>query len=519
MAPERTSGLIRGLVYCSARGKALRENLVFTIPKTKLPSGIIHFTLFDATTGEPLQERLVFHQATDRLQLEIKSDKARYKARELVQLDISATTPEGQPVAANLSLAVTDGLLQPETNAQNLVNYLLLSSDLQGPVEQPEYYFKGTEASTVQALDNLMLTQGWRRFVWKDVLAENHSPYKFYPEQHLSISGQINRLLTNKPLANAEVLLYTTGRSGYILQAKTNEAGRFRVEGLVFDSVASLFVQAKNEKGKLNTTVLLDAATAPPLRFLSPQGAVGPSPLSEEYLQRMRNQQKLADAYIFKKGGRVLKEVQVTAQKPVEPAQQRLYGTADNVIRMTDQMASYSNILQVLQGRVAGLQVNGNSVSIRGGGTPLFLLDEIPVDLDMILAIPPMDVETIEVLKGASAAIYGSRGGNGVVAVFTRRGTVSTGRPQTGTTTAKLMGYYKTREFYSPGYEMAREEHALPDLRSTLYWNPEVKTDSNGKASIRFYNADQVQSLRVSLEGISPGGLPGSRTLLIGSGR
>jgi hypothetical protein len=289
--------------------------------------------------------------------------------------------------------------------------------------------------------------------------------------------------------------------------------------------VASLFVQAKNAKGQMNTTVVLDEVSSPPLRFLAPQAAEAPSLFQEEYLQRMQTQQKLMDAYVFKKGERVLKEVQVRARKPEPPSPPRTYGQADNVIKMDDKMPHFSNILQALQGRVAGVMVSGDRVSIRGGGSPLFLLDEIPLVPEeggkvpmIVLGLSPSDVETIEVYKGAKAAIFGVRGAGGVIAIYTRRGfnTADAKRLHHGRITAPLMGYYKTREFYSPKYEIATEEHNLPDLRSTLYWNPRVQTDSSGKTRVSFYNADKVGKLRVRLEGISPGGLPGSRTFVIG---
>ena len=152
----------------------------------------------------------------------------------------------------------------------NLAAYFLLSSDLPGTVEQPDFYFQENNPDALQALDNLMLTQGWRRFVWKDILTETYPPLKFYPEEGLAVSGQINRLLTNKPLANAEVLLVNSGTDGFIIQTKTDAAGRFGVNGLDYDSVRTLFVQAKNEKGKANTLVILDKTSIPPLQFLSP---------------------------------------------------------------------------------------------------------------------------------------------------------------------------------------------------------------------------------------------------------
>jgi TonB-dependent SusC/RagA subfamily outer membrane receptor len=314
-------------------------------------------------------------------------------------------------------------------------------------------------------------------------------------------------------------LLVSSGSQGFIVQTKTNETGRFAVDGLDFDSVSTLFVQAKNEKGKANTLVLLDKTEVPPLQFLSPQLPAN-IPFSEAYIQKMKNQQKINDTYTFKNGERVLKEVQVTAKRSVAPEKTRLYGTADNVIKMTDQMASFSNVLQAIQGRVAGVNVTGGGanmqVSIRGGGEPLFLLDEIPVDINMISSLSPTDVETIEILKGASAAIYGVRGGNGVIAVYTKRGGgIVDNRPPTGTTLGKIYGYYKAREFFAPRYDVAREVHNLPDLRSTIYWNPRVKTDSTGKASVTFYNADQVNGLQVVLEGLAPTGAVGSLSVRV----
>jgi TonB-dependent SusC/RagA subfamily outer membrane receptor len=155
-------------------------------------------------------------------------------------------------------------------------------------------------------------------------------------------------------------------------------------------------------------------------------------------------------------------------------------------------------------------------VSIRGGGTPLLLLDGMPTDLDMINSINPVEVETIEVLKGTSAAIYGIQGGNGVIAVYLKRGYSGNSRDRRGIISAKIPGYYTARQFYAPKYNIRKEEHDLPDRRSTLYWNPMVKTDAAGKAMVSFYNADEVTSMRAIVSGVSDSGLLGSTTFLIG---
>lgn len=89
----------------------------------------------------------------------------------------------------------------------------------------------------------------------------------------------------------------------------------------------------------------------------------------------------------------------------------------------------YSNIYDALRGRVAGVNIVGNIVYIRGQTTigsgdaeALFVVDGIIVSKDVFSTIPTSDIQNIRVLKGSAASIYGSRGGNGVVEVDTKRG-------------------------------------------------------------------------------------------------
>lgn len=83
--------------------------------------------------------------------------------------------------------------------------------------------------------------------------------------------------------------------------------------------------------------------------------------------------------------------------------------------------ASYNSIYDMLQGSVPGVSVNKGNVRIRGissfrlSNEPLFVVDGIPVS--SIADIPPQMVKSIEVLKGSSGAIYGSRGSNGAILI------------------------------------------------------------------------------------------------------
>jgi uncharacterized protein YfaS (alpha-2-macroglobulin family) len=116
------------------------------------------------------------------------------------------------------------------------------------------------------------------------------------------------------------------------------------------------------------------------------------------------------------------------------------------------------------------------------------------------------------VLKGTSAAIYGVQGANGVIAIYTRRGSdnLSSTLPREGIVNYVALGYYKAREFYSPDYTKTPPKTPKPDMRSTIYWNGQIKTDPLGRAKIVFHTADAPTRYRLVAEGLSLAGLPGA---------
>jgi TonB-dependent SusC/RagA subfamily outer membrane receptor len=119
------------------------------------------------------------------------------------------------------------------------------------------------------------------------------------------------------------------------------------------------------------------------------------------------------------------------------------------------------------------------------------------------------DIESIEVLKSIGyTSIYGGRGGGGVLLITTKRGgpNYSYRRYAPGIITYNPKGYSKSRVFYSPQYDNPKTNTAVPDLRSTIYWNPNVVTNNDGKASFNFFNADAKGTYRVVVEGIGSDG-------------
>jgi TonB-dependent SusC/RagA subfamily outer membrane receptor len=197
----------------------------------------------------------------------------------------------------------------------------------------------------------------------------------------------------------------------------------------------------------------------------------------------------------------------------------KIYGEGDAVIKPEDIPGGqgFINIFQLIQGRVAGVRVTFDgfnaTVLIRGVGSlqagvePMYMLNNVPVDASTLAQVSPRDVESVEVFKDpARTAIFGSQGGNGVIAVYTKSGTSTVYSNVGGTLVTKYSGYSIPRVFYSPKYEENSPANKMTDKRATLYWNPLIQTDQSGRASLSYYNSETASRHLLILEGIDAQG-------------
>jgi hypothetical protein len=516
----------RGAPCFSVKGSDTKKSIAVNIPRATIPDdGILQITLFDAE-GQPRCERLVFVQPNKQINLKITPDKTTYKPREKVTLTVEATDSTGKPVMGNFSLAATDGTqVVGNKYEENLMSYLLLSSELNGKdavlrgvIEDPAYYFDKSNKVASRDLDILMLTQGWRRFVWKDVLAEKNMKPQFLIEQGLSVTGKTvrpNGKLTTKPV-NVTMMIGGADKKPVLKLASADSVGNFGFYFLDFVDTTTVFVQAVKEKGLGILNVSLDK-TSPPKVLVTKipfNNIAFDAKAFVDFLKTTRETLEFERKLQLNKE-KMLQEVEVKAKKIERIDDRRMYGKASNSIDMTkENCGSYSSIIDVIAGRVAGVRVQGSGpdaqIVIRGGSSVNFRLDGMPVDQDMITTISPCDVEAIDILKGAEAAIFGSQGGDGVIAILTKRGNpdydYSNDPAPAGVIVQKRQGYTPSREFYAPKYDEPKPEHEFKDFRSTLYWQPYIKTDATGKATITFWNSDAKTKINVVAEGISQKG-------------
>jgi TonB-dependent SusC/RagA subfamily outer membrane receptor len=517
--PVNIVGHSRGIIAFAAKGKVASKGLMMNIPTAELPDGITNITLFD-DQNQPVAERLVFINHERTLKVKVNPSKMAFKPREKAEVEIMVTDSAGKPVEANLSVSVTDaGQIAQQPYDLNIVSFLLLSSDLKGLVEQPAYYFDPAHPERKIHLDNLMMTQGWRRFQWKDVLKDSLEIPKRFVEQGITATGETRR--GNKKINEKLMLSIFLSNDSLktFMTTETNTAGIFNLYNLVFADSLQLRIQGMNKKGNQNLTFSLFPFDAP--KAIITQIPYFPITVAGEqlaaFLRRAKEYQEI-ERKIHDSREKLLQAVTIRAKKEVVRDSRKLYSTADATIKMTPQLANGSlSVLDILGGRVAGVRVTGQgmnaSVSIRNGGEPLFVLDGMTVDKAMITNLNINDVETIDVLKGGSAAIYGSRGGNGVISVLTKRGNSNYDYSQDvipGILVAKIAGYDIPREFYAPAYDVKRPEDARPDYRSTIFWAPQLKTGKDGKVRFQYYNTDPVTTVNIHAEVLSPSGEAGS---------
>ena len=503
-----------GDVYYTAKSKLESQSFSAQIPKSRFPSGIAQFTLF-TQEGEPLNERIIFINNPDQLKVDVTSPETT-SPRQNVQLNFTAQNKDNAPVVGSFSVAVTDETKVPvnEDKENTIFSDLLLTSDIKGYIEQPGYYFAHPDEKTQADLDVLMLTQGYRRFAWRMILGNSFPQMTYQPEKSLFISGTV-KTLGGKPVAKGKVTLFTTAKGAFLLDTVTDAEGKFKFDNLIFPDSIRFVIQARGANGKKNVEITLDKV---PPQFVTknknaPDIAVNINHDLAAYLKNSKAQYDDLLKYGLANRTIILKEVTITEKKAPLKNSSNLNGpgNADQIVKMDDQLASFATIDQALNGRLVGVVFqNGIPYSNRSMNRPMQLIvDGIYMDGDYLSSIPPTDIASIEVLRsGGYTAIYGSRGGSGVLVINTKRGdenySIQRYSPEIVTYTPK--GLSQTKQFYAPKYDDPKTNKAVADLRTTIYWNPNIITDKDGKGTFGFFNADSKGTYRVVIEGIDDAG-------------
>ena len=514
----------RGAILTVVKAQVGKPFIYFALANDSIPEGISHFTFFRA--GLPMLERLVFNENKMREPSLVDTGKSEYSTREKAEFELSFVGPKAIP-KGSVSVSIQKSSLLP--NLTTIKDYLLLTSDLKGTIERPDSYFELQDVERRQALDLLMMTHGWRRFNWDNVLNSQYPPISYYPENGFSVEGQVVKYGNRKKGQKTDLILTFMENMDLQLEAETEEDGTFWYDGLTIQDTMTVIIQTvdkeKMAKTKDGGKIKKDRGTYILIKDREGPGIFGKP--SDPYLEKEEYRSYLDDVLEVKRIAAgfdekhiMLDAIEVKAKKQdldqpfKRPSMLHGYPDTRLVMDSITNKSQYTNVFQLLH-RVPGLVVSGtwpnmtvlirgfNSIS--GSNEPIYLLDGVPTDVSLINSVDPNNIQFIDVLKGTRAIVYGTR--NGVIALFTYKTRPKPPIPDPdGFQTFRHFGFYPAREFYVPKYDiMSLEEKVRPDYRTTQYWNPRVKIEQ-GAGAFSFFTSDDKGDFIIYLEGMTNDG-------------
>jgi hypothetical protein len=527
---------VRGAIVYAGWWKEKTKPFVFD--KNLLPSGVVQFLLLDKDMS-PVSERLAFCYKDKTVISRFQTDKAEYGKREQVNARLTVTGADNQPVNGDLSVSVTDSLSSADTTC-NILTTLLLTSELKGYIQTPSFYF-GKDTLAEKALDLLMLTQGWRRYNLPEIIKGHPALPAKTPETGQSIAGKVIGGIFSGPSNRYLVNLSAIGFN-YSAVTKVGRDRRFSFDHIEFPEGTGFEVQALKTQGenKGETRVFnIDQGSFPEVKEAVPQ-------------ERMK--ETVADTATLPLNPQDYQEedgMRSYLLKPVE-VKTTYWGSADYGRYSTMEISrlpykdvrgllKYMGLTTSQEGLIEYIYYHGARVAIFVDAALCFedgaVLDLRLSDIAEIVFIKEVANEKIDDLiesdfglgnvridkemnKNFKSHFYGNYKQKGdsisVLNITTKErfdsrnfgyGSLMDRKPSESRLTVFPLGFQDPVEFYSPQYDTPeKRKDPAPDLRKTIYWKPDLKTDSTGTASFSFYSADRPGTYSVVIEGVSDKG-------------
>ena len=521
--------------------------------RSDLPGGILQILLLDKA-GNALSERLVFNRGEELATTDVQIG-GTLEQRTKVTLAVTATDPDGGPAAGDFSIAVTDRAAVPSATSGSIYSTLLLTSELRGTIETPDWYFEGRDAARVAALDALLLTQGWRRYDVPELMKKEYVEPQYPLEVGQEITGRISKSgLWNrkKKLSRYEMRMIVPSLH-YVTKCAVDDTGAFALNGFDFPDSTLYVLRPAAVRGSM------PEATVKVARDSFPEvGTLPRVPAQEQtkpYIAQARH-------YIEQRGQTDMRNILIDTvvvthriRQEMKSPEQRLASNSWTAEQIKESGAG--TILECLA-RMPGIKVSDYSISYRGTGA-LFVVDgqlEEPVDMQasgfpltgmvrssrnvsrgaasglggiarpdglggftqftlaqqvMCLSYPLEMVSRIDLIDSHDSALYIPWAKGAVVSITLKKGKewedAVALMPSVDVAIASPLGYQTPAEFYAPAYATEKARRSMvPDYRTTLYWNPTVKLDDTGQATVEFYTSDAPADYDITIEGITQTG-------------
>lgn len=478
------------------------------------PTGIMQVTAFNAN-NIPLAERIVFINNNNyayKSSINVLKKSTTSRGKNVVEFEVADS------VSTNMSVAIIDDKLTPDSNS-NIITNFLLTSDIKGYVHQPNYYFKNPTEITEKHLDLVMLTNGWRKYNWKDFY-KNELPIVYHKKDtsYLSLIGKLNVEDIKKLIPNQEVYLMieTIDSIRKNFPLVVDSKGVFEINNMMFYDKLKVFYTFLNNKklNPANDVIFNNGLFNKPnknISITSLNSTIYIASLSNGNTAWLEEYKRIAKL----KGIQILDEVKVKTRvkRKAEILDDKytsgMFKSSDAFqFDLTDDVvaAGSGDVFNYLEGRVPGLRISNVTnppTATWRGATTAFFLDEMNVDVETLRS---MNLNTIAYIKAFRPPFFGAAlgGAGGAIALYTKKGEDLRTAPNSNIANKTIDGYSVIKQFYNPNYET---ETAAFDTRTTLYWNPYVvTTKEKNKVVAEFFNNDVTKKFRAIFCGFNQEG-------------
>lgn len=541
----------QGTIYYHAKLNLIKEKTVMDIAYNQLPAGPFTVTLYDEQ-DRVYSERLAFVKYPECMPIALSGDKSDYGHREKVTLEVGSDfLPDGM-VDSDFSISVVKKGLDPVSERSDYYMDYYLGSELKGRIENPGLYFANRDSLSLSRLDLVLLTHGWRRYSQKEMLLGDLPEMPYAIEQGLGFSGRILEGMRLKPEEMEINALFKQDSIDQTFTFHPARGGVFRFAGFDFTGTSEMLLSVIDKQKNALDFILMEPE-APRSTYYSP-------------LLELRDSLDQLSVLMsrYENGGQVKDIDKVVHELPEVTVMKRKKETRSFSLHNED-FASHSYVVKEnehfsphnmasLLSRVPGLRVyispDGFGTTIRvngavttagfgGGGDsgaaegadrshspvsgslsadkldPVIVLDGVIDYTGYALKMDPNRVKKVEVLIGAAAMVYTRNAFAGVVVIHTKSWKDRIDSTPVKSKNYQFVGYDQVKEFYSPDYSLEKDRSGWVDDRNTLYWNPSVTLNGEGKAELSFYTSDINGEYEVICEGRSGGKIGIGRGVIV----
>ncbi|MBW7941604.1 MAG: hypothetical protein H3C64_04215 [Candidatus Kuenenia stuttgartiensis] len=456
---------IRGMVQRIATAE-IKDSLLITLPVNNSPQGIAEATLFDDQL-RPVAERLVFLHADQQLNICVDQVKDHYAPKEKVTLKIRTTDQQDKPVPAVLSTRIYDQLFQSKANSSNIVSHYYLSTQLRGSIYDPSYYFDCSHKDRKEALDLLLLCQGWRCYTWTGEVLKNVAVNQS-PLLSDTLRASIKMVKSHKKEKQPKSLMFFNYNKTATEITVADSTERFYITPANLAMGVRFYVRYfADDEYRFHIPNVFDAIAAAELMY-------NPQYIFPAKYRSARSE--TADTSNTIQYGKLLKEVVVSAKGR---------GFSDLYMGYLDSIAKYEGNTDYV-GTCGWLNCPSSHTNIKPieGKQYYEFSSEVTSHTKVVLTSTNYKRVTYHYPK------------------YTEEDLLKKFKM------AIIKGYYKSRKFYDPDYD--KESPLVTDARNALLWKPEILTDKKGEATIELFCSDIRSRFIGVIEGLNSEGLLGT---------